>query len=223
MRHDPAEPLTRPRWLDPALILLAVSLLGLSGYLASELLEGESFAFDRYILLALRRPGHLNVPIGPVWLQQSAIDISALGGFTLMWLAGGTAIALFVRAGRHAQAAWLALSLIGASMLDALLKQWLHRPRPDIVPHLARVTSASFPSGHAMIAATVYLTLALMIADAWPRTRRIAVVLAVTLVVLIGVSRVYLGVHWPSDVLAGWSLGIVWAVAVLAAVRATHR
>lgn len=222
MRHDPAEPLTRPRWLDPALILLAVSLLGLSGYLASELLEGESFAFDRYILLALRRPGHLNVPIGPVWLQQSAIDISALGGFTLMWLAGGTAIALFVRAGRHAQAAWLALSLIGASMLDALLKQWLHRPRPDIVPHLARVTSASFPSGHAMIAAAVYLTLALMIADAWPRTRRIAVVLAVTLVTLIGVSRVYFGVHWPSDVLAGWSLGVVCALAVLAAARATH-
>ena len=202
--------------MQPALWLLIVSLVVLAGYIAAELLEGDSFAFDRAILLALRQPGHPDVPIGPAWLEQSAVDISALGGFTLVTLIGGCGVAFLLALRRRMDAAWIAIALIGATLLSTGLKQWLHRPRPELVPHLARVTSLSFPSGHAMVSSAVYLTLAIMLGEAQPALRRYLVLLAVTLVVLIGCTRIYLGVHWPSDVLAGWAFGSAWALAVYA-------
>lgn len=113
------------------------------------------------------------------------------------------------------------MSLIGSSVIDDLLKHWIARPRPELVPHLVQVTNASFPSGHAMISSAIYLTLALMLAegieaDGWRgRAGRAAVVAFFSAIaVLIGMSRVYLGVHWPSDVLAGWCFGTAWALLV---------
>ena len=205
----------RSRWLAPALWLLGLSLLGFAAVLGLEIADGRQFGFDTRLLLALRLPGHLATPIGPSWLQQSAIDISALGGFTLMWLFGAAGLALLIRARRRSEAIWFAASIIGASVLNSLLKLWLRRPRPELVPHLEQVSSASFPSGHAMISAAVYLTLGLMLGEAWPEGRRPLLTVSVVLVLLIGMSRVYLGVHWPSDVLAGWSIGAAWALAML--------
>lgn len=209
------------RWLWPALGLLALAALGLVAVLADEIAEGGSFRFDDGLLIALRQPGHLDRPIGPAWLLQSAIDLSALGGFTLQWLLGGASGLFLVYIKRRAEAAWLAGSVVGASVLNAGLKSMLHRPRPELVPHLANVSNASFPSGHAMISAAIYLTIGAMLAETQPqRSARIFLMaFAGLLVLLIGVSRIYLGVHWPSDVLAGWSLGAVWALVVFVANR----
>lgn len=215
------QPARRGGWAWPALALFAVSLVLLGVHLASELIEGEGFSSDTRLLLALRVPGHPQTPIGPSWLLQSAVDISALGGYTLLWLFGVAGIAWLIGAGKRSEAAGIALSLIGSSVIDGLLKHWIARPRPDLVPHLVQVSNASFPSGHAMISSAVYLTLALMLAESMPRdgwrgrAGRVAVVAFFSLIaVLIGMSRVYLGVHWPSDVLAGWCFGTAWALLV---------
>ena len=213
---SPAPAPIRRAGLQPALWLLALSLAGVALFIAAELLEGDSFGFDRTILQALRQPGHPDIPIGPAWLEQSAVDISAMGGFTLITLFGGFGVAFLLALRRRMEAGWIGIALVGATLLSAGLKQWLHRPRPELVPHLARVTSLSFPSGHAMVSSAVYLTLAIMLGEAQPALRRYFVGLAVTLVVLIGCTRIYLGVHWPSDVLAGWALGSAWALAVYA-------
>jgi undecaprenyl-diphosphatase len=214
-------PARRGGWAWPALALFAVSLVLLGVHLADELIEGEAFSFDTRLLLALRVPGHPQTPIGPSWLLQSAVDISALGGYTLMWLFGVAGLAWLLMRHKRSEAAGIAASLIGSSVIDGWLKHLIARPRPELVPHLVQVTNASFPSGHAMVSSAVYLTLALMLAegveiDGWRgRAARVAVVAFFSaLAVLIGMSRVYLGVHWPSDVLAGWCFGTAWALLV---------
>jgi undecaprenyl-diphosphatase len=218
---DAGSVVRRGGWAWPAVALFAVSLVLLGMHLADELIEGERFSFDTRLLLALRVPGHPQTPIGPSWLLQSAVDISALGGFTLMWLFGVAGLAWLLILRKRAEAAGIAASLIGSSVIDGWLKHLIARPRPELVPHLVQVTNASFPSGHAMVSSAVYLTLALMLAegveiDGWRgRAARVAVVaFFAVLAVLIGMSRVYLGVHWPSDVLAGWCFGTAWALLV---------
>ena len=209
------------RWLWPVLAILALGGLGLVGTIIDAIAHGGAFRLDDKLLLALRRPGHLDQPIGPAWLLQSAIDLSALGGFTLQWLLGGATLIFLLLGRRRVEAAWLAASAVGASVLNASLKSMLHRPRPELVPHLAAVSNASFPSGHAMISAAIYLTIGLMLSEV--QTRRSARIFVMTfcslLVLLIGVSRIYLGVHWPTDVLSGWCLGSIWALAVFAISR----
>lgn len=223
----PPPPLTRrsARWLWPVLAPATIGALGLAGYLLDELTDGDTFRLDRVILLALRRPNDLATPVGPAWLEQSAIDLSALGGFTLLWILGGAGLILLASTRRRAEAAWLGASLLGSSALSTALKVYIDRPRPELVPHLAVVSDPSFPSGHAMISAAVYLTLGAMLAENEVRTvvRTLLMAFAAVLVVLIGCSRVYLGVHWPSDVLAGWCFGGVWAFVVFASNRWLRR
>ena len=201
-----------------ALALLALGAFGLMDAIA----HGGAFRLDDRLLIALRRPSHLDQPIGPAWLLQSATDLSALGGFTLQWLLGGASLLVLLQIGRRAEAAWLAASIIGASIANAGLKSILHRPRPELAPHLAVVSNASFPSGHAMISAAIYLTIAVMLSETRPKrsARIFLMAFAGLLVLLIGCSRIYVGVHWPSDVLAGWSLESVWALVVFAINRA---
>jgi undecaprenyl-diphosphatase len=222
----PAPPPPRPRsghaaWLWPLLTAATLLALAVVIHMADELREGESFAFDAPILLALRTPGDLSDPVGPVWLTQAFIDITALGGFTLRWLFGAAAIGFLIDIRRRVEAAWLAASLVGSMLLNTVLKIFLDRPRPDIVPHLADSSGSSFPSGHAMVAAAVYLTIGVMLAETQARmaVRAYLMIFFSLVVVLIGASRVYLGVHWPSDVLAGWAVGAAWAFAVFAAKR----
>jgi undecaprenyl-diphosphatase len=172
-------------------------------------------ALDRYLLLALRNPADLSDPIGPAWLQRAAVDITALGGHTVLVLLVLAAAALLLLTRRREDAAWLLGATAGAMLLNHLLKAAFARARPDLVDHLVTVVSPSFPSGHALMSAAFYLTLAGLLGRAeGVRTpiRRSLLGLAVMLVVLIGLSRVYLGVHWPSDVLGGWSLGALWAL-----------
>ena len=112
-------------------------------------------------------------------------------------------------------------SVAGGMVVSGLLKDVFQRPRPEIVPHVAYAANASFPSGHSMMSALTYLTLAALLARSQERKRLKAyfLLLAALLTFMVGISRVYLGVHWPTDVLAGWMAGAVWAMLCWLAAR----
>jgi undecaprenyl-diphosphatase len=195
------------------LLLIAAPLWGFFA-IASEVAEGETHGWDQALLLFLREPGDPNDPIGGGNVEEAMRDVTALGGATVLLLltaAATGALALM----RQARASLLLLAAVaGGQVLSHLTKGFFARPRPDLVSHEAYVHTASFPSGHSMMAAVTYLTLAAMLARATPSRRLKAyyLLLAALLTVAVGVSRVYLGVHWPSDVLAGWMIGAAWAL-----------
>jgi undecaprenyl-diphosphatase len=173
----------------------------------------EAFGFDHDILLALREHGDLSHPIGPDWLPHTAVDITSLGGHSVLTLLVLLVATFLLLDGRRATA-WLVLgSSVGAGLLSSGLKVLFGRARPELVEHLVGVSTPSFPSGHALGSAAIYLTLGALLAREFPKPalRRYFMAVAVTLTLLIGLSRVYLGVHWPSDVLAGWCIGALWA------------
>lgn len=183
--------------------------------LASEAHEGDIAAVDSVLLLGFRRPGDLSVAIGPPWVAESARDITALGGFTVLALVSVFATAMLVLHGRRLQAVVFAVAVVLAQVASEILKLLIARPRPMLVSHLDYVSSASFPSGHALMSPVVYLTLAVVLA-AGAESGGVRVLLvgsAVLLVAAVGITRVYLGVHWPTDVLAGWMLGSAIALA----------
>lgn len=198
-----------------ATIALGVAAFGVLGFalIADETFEGETRGFDESILLALREPGDPSNPIGPAWLEHAVVDITALGGYVILsMLIVGVAIYLLV-AGKRGTAALVVGAVGSGTLLSEGLKLGFARPRPDLVAHLAEVQSASFPSGHAMVSAIAYLTLGVLLTRTHKQRRAKIVIMtyATLLILMIGLSRIYLGVHWPTDVLAGWALGAAWA------------
>lgn len=181
--------------------------------LTSEVVEGETRAFDEAILRALRQPGNLSAPIGPGWLTHVVTDITSLGGTTVLTLVTIVTVGYLVLASRRATGMFVLLSVLGGWLLSTLLKIGVARPRPDIVPHLVDVHDLSFPSGHAMLSAVTYLTLGLLLSRVQSRraTRLYVITVALTLTLLVGLSRIYLGVHYPTDVFGGWCAGATWA------------
>jgi undecaprenyl-diphosphatase len=199
----------------PVLILGGLAL-GTYGFLeiADEVREGETRQWDEAILLALRNAKDPAEPWGPRWLQEMGRDLTAFGGIATLVLLT-IAVCGFLALRRHfSQTLFVLGSTAGAFAVSMLLKSLFARGRPDLVPHGSHVYTSSFPSGHSTMAAAVYLTLGLLLARFQERRVLKAWILgcAVTLTLLVGVSRVYLGVHWPSDVLAGWALGATWAL-----------
>ena len=182
--------------------------------IADEVAEGETHDFDTRLLLALRNPADPSDPIGPGWVEELMRDVTALGGLGIL-----AALTLFVAGFLWLQgnrrSMWLMLlAVAGGQAMSTLAKAGFDRPRPDLVPHGMQVYTASFPSGHSMMAAVTCLTLATLVARVQPTRALKAYVLtlAVLVTVAVGVSRVYLGVHWPTDVLAGWAAGAAWAL-----------
>jgi undecaprenyl-diphosphatase len=200
--------------VGPLLSLAAVSFFAW-GFLelAGDVQEGDTEALDRALLLGLRDPANLADPIGPPWVEEAARDITGLGGYAILSIVTWAAVAYLAMARKHGAALLVIAAVIGGMMISAALKLGFERPRPDLVPAGARVYTASFPSGHAMLSAVTYLTLGALLARVERRRRVRAFLLgmAVVLTLLVGASRVYLGVHWPSDVLAGWCVGAAWA------------
>ncbi|MHC2105852.1 phosphatase PAP2 family protein [Methylobacterium sp. CM6246] len=200
--------------VGPLVALLGVSILGYSFfYLAHEVGEGSTAALDRKILLALRNPADLSDPIGPPWLEETMRDITGLGSvFTVLFLTCAVAAYLAV-SGRRRISLFVLAAVGSGELISTVLKLFYQRPRPDLVPHGMEVFTASFPSGHATMSAIAYLTLATLIArlDRNRSAKALVLGLGVGLTLLVGLSRIYLGVHWPSDVLAGWCIGAAWA------------
>lgn len=185
--------------------------------LADGVTEGTAPAFDRAVLLALRNPADPADPLGPPWLELMMRDLTALGGVAVLGLITISVSGLLWLQGRRRAVALLLAAIGGGQLFSSIAKWIIDRPRPDIVPHETLVTSASFPSGHSMMATITYLTLAVMVARLQTRRslRLYLVGMAVLASFLVGASRVYLGVHWPSDVLAGWAAGAGWALGCL--------
>ncbi len=196
-----------------SLLLIACGLLSFIG-LAEVIENKEPHSYDERILLAMREAGNPSDPLGPLWMEELGRDITALGGFTILTGLTLAAIGLMLLYGRPKLAVLTLVAITGGTQSAGWLKNLFDRPRPDLVPHGVYVSSASFPSGHAMMAAVVYLTLGVMLARTQTSrgVRLYLVSLSVIITLLVGFSRVYLGVHWPTDVLAGWMLGGAWAV-----------
>ncbi len=198
--------------------IIAIVLLSAAAWifieLAEEVTEGEAIPFDETLLLALRSPDDPAVPRGPVWLQEVMRDVTALGGYTIVSLITIATVAYLWMARQGRAAVFVVASVAGALFWITVFKLGFDRPRPDLVPHIMDVRSPSFPSGHSAAAASVYLTLGVLVARFQSRRRLqlFFIGLAVSVAVLVGISRVYLGVHWPSDVVAGWTLGGGWAL-----------
>ena len=210
-------------------ILAAFLMLAIIGSafakFASEVLEGDTLALDKWLLQGLRSPTDASVPAGPAWIFKAMVDVTALGGVTVLTLITMLAAFYLVAARKRATAAFLVAAIAGGAIVSTLLKLAFARPRPDLVAHLVSVDSASFPSGHAMNSAITYLTIGTLLARA-EKDRAVRIYLvgtAIGLTLVIGFSRVYLGVHWPSDVIAGWAVGASWALLCSLVARALQR
>jgi len=195
-------------------ILAMACLLFIFGFVAQSVAEGKSLAFDRSIILALREPGNPSALIGPAWVQEAARDLTSLGSIIVLAIITLSVAGYLFLERKHA-VAWLMLAAVfGGIALNDLLKFAFARPRPDFVSPAARVFTTSFPSGHATLSAIVYLTIAALLARSQSSSKvgLYFIVLAALLTILIGVSRIYLGVHYPTDVLGGWCIGAAWAL-----------
>lgn len=223
----------RLRWVPPALlerrVLIALIAVAAGAWtflaLVDNVREGEGVELDRAILLLFRDPADPSRPLGSPGMDSVVRDITALGGWVIISLVTFGVVGRLFLAGRTRQAVVVLIAIAGAAFLVEGIKDIVERPRPNLVPHGVTTYTHSFPSGHATGGAATYLTLGALLARFEPRRRLkvFALTVAVVITVLIGVSRVYLGVHWPSDVLAGWTLGACWALFCWSAARILQR
>ena len=161
----------------------------------------------------MRSPSNRADPIGPGWIEDAARDITALGSVSVLSLVTIFTISFLVILRERQTAFSVFVAIAGGTGVGQLAKMLFARARPDIVP-AAAFDTASFPSGHAMMAAVTYLTLAALVMRLLPgfTLKSHVMISAVIITILVGINRVYLGVHWPSDVLGGWALGAAWAL-----------
>lgn len=202
-----------PRRVPYLLAGMAAVLLWAFGFVADEVIEGDTAAFDTAVTSFFRDAGNLNDPWGPVWLEEAVRDVTAMGSFTILGFLLIVTVLFLVLSGKLRTAVFVAASVIAGTIVSTGLKVAFDRPRPD-VEAVTRVFTASFPSGHATVSAVVYLTLGLLLAESTldRRLKVFFITLGVFMTLAVGISRVYLGVHYPTDVLAGWSLGAACAL-----------
>lgn len=193
-----------------AMSVIAGALLMFVG-IADEMAEGDSHAFDLTVLQTLHpEPGN---PVGPAWLQHAAEDFTSFGSISVLITVTLAAGGFLVLRRRSLEAAILAAALGGGLAISEGLKGFFGRARPPDIYRAVEALNPSFPSGHALLSAVVYLTLGAMLARSTKSgaIRTYVMTGAILIAMLVGVTRVYLGVHWASDVLAGWCLGAAWA------------
>jgi undecaprenyl-diphosphatase len=204
-----------------ATLLLLVTLLYAFVQIADEVREQETVSFDTAILQWFRNPSNMEHTKGPHWLQTAALDVTALGGTTVLIFVVLVTLGFLWIAKKRKAFFLVAAAAIGGQVFNSVLKEFFSRPRPSVVPHLAEVHSSSFPSGHSMMSAVIYLTLGALISRlvAGSMLRAYIMGVALFLTLAVGLTRVFLGVHYPTDVLAGWSAGLSWALICLLVAR----
>jgi undecaprenyl-diphosphatase len=214
----------RPRWLrfrkferrELGWLVVGFSVcLLLWGFLAlaSEVMEGDTKALDTRILVSLRNADDPSRPIGPAWVESALLDLTAIGGPTVLALVVFAVVGFLALQTRYHTALVVLITAASGEVANIAIKNAFMRPRPTVVPHLREAFSTSFPSGHAMESAIIYLTLGAMLMRLAERriTKLYCMGMAIFVTFLVGMSRVYLGVHYPTDVLGGWIFGFMWA------------
>jgi undecaprenyl-diphosphatase len=181
--------------------------------LAGEVTEGDTQALDAHVLQALRNASDPSRPIGPPWVEYSMLDLTSLGSPTVLGLFVCAVTGFLLLQGLRRSALVVVATSASGEIVNAVMKHYFMRARPTIVPHLRDAFSPSFPSGHAMESAIIYLTLGTMLMRIAERrvTKMYCLVVATLLTLLVGISRVILGVHYPTDVIGGWIIGFMWA------------
>lgn len=196
-----------------AVIVLACALLFAFLRLADIATGGDTHSLDIAIIEMFRAPGDPAQMIGSFWVQEAVRDVTALGSFSVLTIIVLLAVAFLLLTRQYAAALLVLVSVLGGTFLSEWLKEVFARPRPEYST-IAAEMSASFPSGHAMLSAITYLTIGALLSR-FTQSRRLRgfyIGAAIVLTVLVGVTRIALGVHYPSDVLAGWALGAAWAI-----------
>ena len=193
---------------------VAAAALCLFGWLAMAVLRGQTVAFDG----AARNAVHAWASPGMTWALRWTTE---LGGGFFLWPLGALLVIRLAMSGRRRDAALLAIAVLGANALGEAMKLFFRRPRPGPWFGYPQPLTYSFPSGHAFVSYCFYLVLAAtLIQERWPLWKKFAAwTAALALTSLIGFSRVYLGVHYPTDVLAGYAAAIAWT----AVIRAAHQ
>jgi len=220
-RNLTGKPLRTWNWLRQnvdLLMLIALALIAVASWLlvelADEVLEGDTQAYDEWVLQRLRSPDDPADPIGPPWFDGLWRDVTALGSASVLVLVTLAGAGYLLMGKRYRTLALLLVVTLGGMTISFSMKALFARPRPEFISSLEHVASPSFPSGHSMLSAVVYLTLGTLLArtsNRW-RYKIYFLTMALLLTLLVGISRVYLGVHYPTDVLAGWSAGLIWAL-----------
>ncbi|MGB7214889.1 MAG: phosphatase PAP2 family protein [Gammaproteobacteria bacterium] len=210
-----------------ALLALLIVLFAAWAFveLSDEVVDGSTAAADEFVLLLFRSPHDRTDPLGPDWIEETARDVTGLGGVGVLTFITFAMAGFLALQGKRHLAAYVIVAVGTGMVLSVLLKAGFDRPRPDLVPHAQVVYTSSFPSGHSMMSAVTYLTLGALLASAQSSwlLKGYLLGLAALLTVAVGISRVYLGVHWPTDVLGGWAAGAAWALACWTVARYLRR
>ena len=204
--------------MEARLLALWIALAGAAWAflrVAGEFREGELTAFDTWVLLRLRHPNNPHQAIGPIWLTDGMRDITSLGSVTVLFFITAVAALILYFHNKKPHAAVLGAAVLLSQLSGDVLKNFYGRVRPAFAVYGTPPVSLSFPSGHSTTATTAYFLLATIAAGLETRTavRILYFAIAALLALSIGFSRVFLGVHWPSDVMAGWCVGGFWALA----------
>ncbi|HYC94183.1 MAG TPA: phosphatase PAP2 family protein [Sphingomicrobium sp.] len=194
-------------------VFAGAALLLLFGAIADEVVGGDTGQLDRAVLMAFRTPGHPLDPLGPEWFEEMVRDVTALGSYAFVIIIVAASLGYLLLMRKYGLALLLLAAEAGGMLISTLLKEAFDRPRPDL-EHAARVFTASFPSGHATLSSVTFLTLGALLArvNADRKAKLYFMGIAIVLTVMVGLSRLYLGVHYPSDIVAGWCIGSAWAV-----------
>ena len=199
-----------------ALGALAIITLGTMTFveIADDMTDADGQAFDQMVLHWMQPVA--GQPRGPWWLHEAAADITSLGGIAVLTLFAVVALGMLLILRKWLSALLLLIGLAGGVALSEGLKALFQRERPPAAFQAVETLNASFPSGHALLSTVFYLTVAVMMTRAFPRRRLKAYVLGVGMAfaLMVGLTRVYLGAHWASDVMAGWCVGAAWAMAL---------
>jgi len=202
---------------DVAVLLSVLAiLLGTCGFIAVAfgVSAGVTQNVDERLLRIPRDPADPARTLGPAWLEEVGRDLTAVGGIAALCLVTAAVSGYLLICHKYHALALLLAATLGGLLLSTLLKERFDRPRPEVVPHKSLVMTSSFPSGHSLNSAVVYLTLGSLLAGLSRQLRLKLYFFGVALLLtfLVGVSRVYMGVHYPTDVLAGWFAGLAWAI-----------
>ncbi len=181
--------------------------------LINRLVVDRAIAFDEWILTSVRTGDELQYLKGPHWFTEAVRDVTAMGGPMVLTFMILSVIGYFLIMKNYRTALLVVVATAGGLLVSLLLKDFFLRERPDIVPALMVETSPSFPSGHSMLSAVIYLTLGSILTrmEPHPKIRTYTLALVILVVGLVGISRILLGVHYPTDVLVGWIVGYFWA------------